>query len=101
MPSGANEGVLLFVVEIVETLEVVESAPAGLVEIVDSALRQSKKAYNVLRMVFRYEDLKVVDVIQGFIDLVHEFTSVWPQEERFGLISQVRRGSCVRSSQYR
>ena len=44
-------------------------------------------------MLFKFEDLKVYQKSLDFIDMVYEISSHFPQEERYGLISQFRRAS--------
>lgn len=44
-------------------------------------------------MKFRYEDLRVGEVILRFIDLVYSVSDSFPDDERFGLRSQVRRAA--------
>ena len=44
-------------------------------------------------MLFKFEDLKVYQKSLDFVDIVYEVSSHFPQEERYGLISQFRRAS--------
>lgn len=41
----------------------------------------------------RYKDLKFWQLSRSFCKDIYEITSVFPEEERFGLISQLRRAS--------
>ena len=44
-------------------------------------------------MTFNYEKLDVTRNIQKLIVSIYEITSTFPSEERFGLVSQIRRAS--------
>lgn len=44
-------------------------------------------------MKFRYEDLEVSGLILDFIDQTAEMTKHFPPDERFGLVSQIRRAA--------
>ncbi|MBU0530999.1 MAG: four helix bundle protein [Candidatus Uhrbacteria bacterium] len=44
-------------------------------------------------MSFRYEDLVVGELVLDLIQKVYEITKDFPSDERFGLVSQIRRAS--------